>query len=90
MPLLCVVEGSEILDQMLQCLEHLPKPMPQLEVSTVPRHTLYVLCALFQPARALSPGLPGHGGSVAHVSSRRGFPNPRQPRGHAGAASHGR
>lgn len=28
----CVPEGSEILDQMLQCLEHLPKPMPQLEV----------------------------------------------------------
>ncbi|KAM4730697.1 uncharacterized protein FYW61_008938 [Anableps anableps] len=25
-------QGSEILDQMLQCLEHLPKPMPQLEV----------------------------------------------------------
>ncbi|XP_028291967.1 uncharacterized protein LOC114455123 isoform X2 [Gouania willdenowi] len=25
------VQGSEILDQMLQCLEHLPKPMPQLE-----------------------------------------------------------
>ncbi|XP_067372251.1 uncharacterized protein si:ch211-218d20.15 isoform X2 [Channa argus] len=24
-------QGSEILDQMLQCLEHLPKPMPQLE-----------------------------------------------------------
>lgn len=29
----CVFEGSEILDQMLQCLEHLPKPMPQLEVT---------------------------------------------------------
>ncbi|KAK7882343.1 hypothetical protein WMY93_028517 [Mugilogobius chulae] len=25
------IQGSEILDQMLQCLEHLPKPMPQLE-----------------------------------------------------------
>ncbi|XP_054642594.1 uncharacterized protein si:ch211-218d20.15 [Dunckerocampus dactyliophorus] len=24
-------QGSDILDQMLQCLEHLPKPMPQLE-----------------------------------------------------------
>ncbi|XP_076010949.1 uncharacterized protein LOC143004003 [Genypterus blacodes] len=24
-------QGAEILDQMLQCLEHLPKPMPQLE-----------------------------------------------------------
>ncbi|KAM8857043.1 uncharacterized protein ACB058_008836 [Synchiropus picturatus] len=24
-------QGTEILDQMLQCLEHLPKPMPQLE-----------------------------------------------------------
>ncbi|XP_051814975.1 uncharacterized protein si:ch211-218d20.15 isoform X1 [Acanthochromis polyacanthus] len=24
-------QGSEFLDQMLQCLEHLPKPMPQLE-----------------------------------------------------------
>ncbi|XP_037831843.1 uncharacterized protein si:ch211-218d20.15 isoform X2 [Kryptolebias marmoratus] len=24
-------QGSELLDQMLQCLEHLPKPMPQLE-----------------------------------------------------------
>lgn len=24
-------QGSEILNQMLQCLEHLPKPMPQLE-----------------------------------------------------------
>lgn len=34
-------EGSEILDQMLQCLEHLPKPMPQLEVpsATPPRET---------------------------------------------------
>ncbi|CAM9177672.1 unnamed protein product [Lampetra planeri] len=27
----CTCKGSEILDQMLQCLEHLPKPMPQLE-----------------------------------------------------------
>uniref|UniRef100_A0AAV2JXS1 Uncharacterized protein n=1 Tax=Knipowitschia caucasica TaxID=637954 RepID=A0AAV2JXS1_KNICA len=25
------LQGSDILDQMLQCLEHLPKPMPQLE-----------------------------------------------------------
>ncbi|KAG7261761.1 hypothetical protein CRUP_009513, partial [Coryphaenoides rupestris] len=25
------VQGADILDQMLQCLEHLPKPMPQLE-----------------------------------------------------------
>uniref|UniRef100_A0A3Q3II33 Uncharacterized protein n=1 Tax=Monopterus albus TaxID=43700 RepID=A0A3Q3II33_MONAL len=25
------IQQSEILDQMLQCLEHLPKPMPQLE-----------------------------------------------------------
>ncbi|KAJ3591902.1 hypothetical protein NHX12_007032 [Muraenolepis orangiensis] len=25
------IQGAEILDQMLQCLEHLPKPMPQLE-----------------------------------------------------------
>ncbi|CAL8370556.1 unnamed protein product [Arctogadus glacialis] len=25
------LQGAEILDQMLQCLEHLPKPMPQLE-----------------------------------------------------------
>lgn len=33
-----ILKGSEILDQMLQCLEHLPKPMPQLEVSPLIVH----------------------------------------------------
>lgn len=39
---------------------------------------------------AFSIGLPGHGGSVSHVSSRRGVSHPRQPCGHAREAANGR
>ncbi|XP_061647366.1 uncharacterized protein si:ch211-218d20.15 isoform X3 [Phyllopteryx taeniolatus] len=39
--------GSEILDQMLQCLEHLPKPMPQLEVKHLPLSCTSALGRLF-------------------------------------------
>lgn len=91
----CFSEGSEILDQMLQCLEHLPKPMPQLEVSsaTLP-HEQKSRPSVFDKDSlsfvCVSSGLSRHDGSVSHVSSGRGVPHSGKPSGHAGKATDGR
>lgn len=101
----CTWKGSEILDQMLQCLEHLPKPMPQLEVSHLAAFYKSEICKVLNfhtpcwrgftwklPSAGIwiSSGLSGHGGSVCYVSPCGGVPHSRQPSGHAGAPTDGR